>query len=61
MYEDVRAARNKKVKQIQSSSQELAEMKERIKIFQNEVEILRNESTEKDHALKDARGDASTM
>jgi hypothetical protein len=33
MYEDVRAARNKKVKQIQSSSQELAEMKERIKIF----------------------------
>ena len=37
--------------QIQNSSQDLAEMKERIKILQNEVEILRNESAEKDRAL----------
>ena len=28
-------------------------MKERIKIMQNEVEILRNESTEKDRVLAD--------
>jgi uncharacterized small protein (DUF1192 family) len=38
---------------IQDSSQDLAEMKERIKILQNEVEILRNESSEKDRALTD--------
>ena len=41
--------------QIQNSSQDLAEMKERIKILQNEVEILRNESAEKDRALVDIK------
>ena len=30
-------------------------MKERIKILQNEVEILRNESSEKDRALVDIK------
>jgi len=30
-------------------------MKERIKILQNEVEILRNESSEKDRALVDVK------
>lgn len=30
-------------------------MKERIKILQNEVEILRNESAEKDRALIDIK------
>ena len=30
-------------------------MKERIKILQNEVEILRNESVEKDRALIDIK------
>ena len=43
LYEEVRNARNKYVSLIQNSSQDLAEMKERIKILQNEVEILRNE------------------
>ena len=42
---------------IQNSSQDLAEMKERIKILQNEVEILRNESSEKDRALISAKHD----
>jgi uncharacterized small protein (DUF1192 family) len=51
LYEEVKNARNKFVSQIQNSSQDLAEMKERIKILQNEVEILRNESAEKDRAL----------
>jgi uncharacterized small protein (DUF1192 family) len=51
LYEEVKNARNKYVSQIQNSSQDLAEMKERIKILQNEVEILRNESAEKDRAL----------
>ena len=31
----------------------MAEMKERIKILQNEVDILQNESAEKDHDLID--------
>ena len=33
----------------------MAELKERIKILQNEVEILRNESSEKDRALISAK------
>ena len=48
MYEDVKNMRNRYLTQIQSSTQDLAEMKERIKILQNEVEILRNESADKD-------------
>jgi chromosome segregation ATPase len=55
MYDEVKNARNKYVKLIQNSSQELAETKERIKILQNEVEILRNESAEKDRKLKEER------
>ncbi|CDW91529.1 UNKNOWN [Stylonychia lemnae] len=55
LYEEVKNARNKYVSQIQNSSQDLAEMKERIKILQNEVEILRNESSEKDRALVDIK------
>ena len=57
MYDEVKNDRNKYVKQIQNSSQELAETKERIKILQNEVEILRSESTEKDSKLKEIRHD----
>ena len=51
LYEEVKNARNKYVSQIQASSQDLAEMKERIKILQNEVDILQNESAEKDRDL----------
>lgn len=55
LYEEVKNARNKYVSQIQNSSQDLAEMKERIKILQNEVEILRNESSEKDRELAECK------
>ena len=55
LYEEVKNARNKYVSQIQASSQDLAEMRERIKILQNEVDILRNESAEKDRDLIDIR------
>lgn len=55
LYEEVKNARNKYVSLIQNSSQDLAEMKERIKILQNEVEILRNECSEKDRALVDIK------
>jgi len=55
LYEEVKNQRNKYVSQIQNSSQDLAEMKERIKILQNEVEILRNESSEKDRELAECK------
>ena len=50
-YEVVKNERNKYVNLIQASSQALAEMKEKIKILENEVEILRNESLSKDKGL----------
>lgn len=52
LYDVVKNERNKYVNLIQASNQALAEMKEKIKILQNEVDILRNESTAKDKALQ---------
>lgn len=60
LYEDVKNDRNKYVSQIQNSSQDLAEMTERIKILQNEVEILRNESGEKDRVLAECKKNVQT-
>ena len=57
LYDIVKADRNKYVNQIAASAQALAEMKEKIKILQNEVEILRNESVAKDKALSKERLD----
>ncbi|CAM9669684.1 unnamed protein product [Ectocarpus fasciculatus] len=51
LYEVVKNERNKYVNLIQSSSQALAEMKEKIRILNNELEILRNEGMSKDKAL----------
>ena len=51
LYEEVKAARNRYVNMIQDSSQNLAELKEKIKLLQNELEILKNEKTEKDRTL----------
>ncbi len=53
LYEEVKSARNKYVNMIQNSSQDLAEMKERIKILGNELEILKNESSEKERSLQE--------
>ncbi|CAD8053214.1 unnamed protein product [Paramecium sonneborni] len=55
LYEEVKQARNKYVNMIQNSSQDLAELKERIKILQNELEILKNESQEKERTLLEYR------
>lgn len=49
----MKSARNKYVNLIQNSSQDLAELKERIKIMQNEQEILKNDSSERDKTLMD--------
>eukprot|EP00743_Colponemidia_sp_Colp-15_P002127 GILK01002309.1.p1 GENE.GILK01002309.1~~GILK01002309.1.p1 ORF type:complete len:926 (-),score=268.21 GILK01002309.1:247-3024(-) len=57
LYDVVKNERNKYVNWIQSSSQGLAEMKEKIKILQNEVDILRNESHQKDKALNKTHQD----
>eukprot|EP00736_Rhodelphis_marinus_P006079 Rmarinus@m.15376 len=55
LYELVKNERNKYVNLIQASQQALAEMKEKIKILQNEIEILRNESAAKDKELAKER------
>merc|ERR1719378_1263917 len=57
-YEVVKNERNKYVAQIQKSSQHLSEMKEKLKILQNEVEILRMESAFKDKQLQKVKQDA---
>lgn len=51
LYEVVKNERNKYVNLIQSSAQALAEMREKIRILHNEVEILGNERMAKDMAL----------
>lgn len=47
LYEVVKNERNKCVNLIQSSTQGLSEMREKIRILSNEVEILGNESSAK--------------
>jgi chromosome segregation ATPase len=61
MYEVVKNERNKYMTQIQKSSQHLSEMKEKLKILQNEVEILRMESLFKDKQLSRTRSDAQKL
>ena len=56
LYEEVKSARNKYVNDIQNSSQQLEELKQRIKMSQNELEILKNESAEKEKSLAMVRG-----
>lgn len=55
LYEVVKNERNKYVNLIQSSTQALAEIREKIRILSNEVEILSNESSTKDKALSKER------
>lgn len=50
-YERMKNQRNKLANLTQSYSQALAEMREKIKILLNEVEILRNETSARDRAL----------
>jgi chromosome segregation ATPase len=55
LYEVVKNERNKYVNLIQNSTQALAEMREKIRILQNEIEILGQEFGTKDKALAKER------
>jgi hypothetical protein len=48
MYDVIKNERNKCVNKIQISTQRGAEMKEKIKILENEIEILRTSSAQKE-------------
>lgn len=54
LYDVIKNERNKCVNLIQTSTQKAAEMKEKIKILQNEIEILRTEVSKKDKSVLDA-------
>jgi chromosome segregation ATPase len=59
LYDLVKNQRNKFVNLIQASSQSIAEMKEKLKILLNEVEILRGEIVSKEKLLAKAQIDHS--
>ena len=48
MYDVIKNERNKCVNLIQTSTQKAAEMKEKIKILHNEIEIIRTAVMQKD-------------
>lgn len=55
LYDVIKNERNKCVNLIQTSTQKAAEMREKIKILQNEIEILRSKVNAKDRLLQKAR------
>ncbi|XP_060560310.1 coiled-coil domain-containing protein 146-like [Ruditapes philippinarum] len=55
LYDVIKNERNKCVNLIQTSTQKAAEMREKIKILQNEIEILRTAVTQKDRHLQKQR------
>jgi len=57
LYDLVKNQRNKFVNLIQAANQSCAEMREKLKIIGNEVEILRGESLEKEKLLTKERAD----
>ncbi|XP_064633168.1 coiled-coil domain-containing protein 146-like [Lineus longissimus] len=55
LYDVIKNERNKCVNLIQTSTQKAAEMREKIKILQNEIEILRTAVTQKERQLQKQR------
>ena len=55
LYDVIKNERNKCVNLIQTSTQKAAEMREKIKILQNEIEILRTAVSQKDRQLQKQR------
>lgn len=51
LYDIIKNERNKCVNLIQTSTQRAAEMQEKIKILQNEIEILRTAAAAKDRYI----------
>lgn len=51
LYDVIKNERNKCVNLIQTSTQKAAEMREKIKILQNEIEILRTAVMQKDRQV----------
>lgn len=58
LYDLVKNERNKYLNQIHSTSQRSSEMKEKIKILSNEIEILRHELSNKDRELAKKKQDS---
>eukprot|EP00927_Polykrikos_kofoidii_P043544 TRINITY_DN37617_c0_g1_i1.p1 TRINITY_DN37617_c0_g1~~TRINITY_DN37617_c0_g1_i1.p1 ORF type:complete len:942 (-),score=259.75 TRINITY_DN37617_c0_g1_i1:225-2999(-) len=61
LYEVVKNERNKTMTNIQEASQHLSEMKEKLKILQNELEILKMESQFKDKKLASTKTDLQRL
>ena len=57
LYDLVKNQRNRFVNLIQAARQGIAEMKEKLRISTNELEILRTESANKDHLLVQRRAE----
>ncbi|XP_065059412.1 coiled-coil domain-containing protein 146-like [Rhopilema esculentum] len=55
LYDVIKNERNKCVNQIQTSTQQAAEMREKIKILQNEIEILRTAAAARERHLQKAK------
>ncbi|BFZ08931.1 hypothetical protein BsWGS_11970 [Bradybaena similaris] len=55
LYDLIKTERNKCVNLIQTSTQKAAEMREKIKILQNEIEIIRTAAIQKDKTLQKQR------
>ncbi|CAD5119583.1 DgyrCDS8185 [Dimorphilus gyrociliatus] len=55
LYDVIKTERNKCVHLIQTSTQKAAEMREKIKILQNEIEILRTSVAQKERLLQKSR------
>ena len=55
LYDVIKNERNKCVNLIQTSTQKAAEMREKIKILQNEIEILRTAVAQKERQLQKQR------
>jgi len=55
LYDVIKNERNKCVNQMQTSTQQAAEMREKIKILQNEIEILRTAASARERHLQKAK------
>lgn len=55
LYDVIKTERNKLVNLIQGSTQAISELKEKLRILNNEISILKNENGSKDKSLNNER------